>query len=114
MEPCPFWREAGYEFVGDFWNRLPWAHQWHRWLAVSGDSAISEALLHRLEQKYKVERTLVRVDVRTYRETCLLARVHTPGGMWLTTLRPDGGLGVQPVGVSRNPSGFALLRALAD
>lgn len=112
-EPCPFWREAGYEFCGNLWERLPWIDLWHRWMAVSGDSAISEELLRRLGEKYEVERVLVRVDVRTYRETCLLARVHTPGGMWLTTLRPDGGLGVQPVGVSRNPSGQALLRALA-
>lgn len=102
--PKPFWREAAYEFLGDpFWAAVPFANRWERLLPICGDSVLDAPWL---KEKYgaDVEPLMNRIDVRTYEEAPILARV---GKQILTTLRPSGGLGVQP-----NPAGHEFLRAV--
>ena len=52
-----------------------------------------------------------RVDTRTYKENpyVVSARIGT-GKLLVTTLRPQGGLGSQPFGVTHNPSGSEFLK----
>lgn len=110
---APFWRESAYEFLDDaFWSRLGFADHWERFLPVSGDCVLD---LEALAPGAPWAVWMNRVDARTYVEAPVLAHVALGDGRIIaTTLRPDGGLGSQPVGVTRNPSGSALLRALAS
>lgn len=110
----PFWREAAYEPAeGDpLWAALGAWDRWERWLAVSGDSSLDvevlDGLLPDSEQAWVT--VLNRVDTRTYEETPTILR---RGTTLVSTLRPDGGLGVQPHGIGRNSAGAALLWAMA-
>lgn len=97
--PMPFWREAAYQFTGA-WDL---AERWERLLAISPDCALDPAKLPDHEV------IINRIDVRTYAEHPIAVR--TKKGI-ITTLRPQGGLGIQPIGVLRNPSGLQLLRSL--
>jgi len=99
--PMPFWREAAYEFVGDAWGL---AERWERFLPISPDRALDPALLPDHEV------IINRIDTRTYAEHPIAVR--TKDGI-MTTLRPFGGLGIQPVGITRNPSAVDLLRQIA-
>lgn len=111
----PFWREAAYEAVEDdpLWSVLGAWDRWERWLAVSGDSSLDLDVLARILPVGDPAwvSVLNRVDTRTYEETPIVLRA---GSALVTTLRPEGGLGVQPHGLSRNPAGAALLWALAQ
>lgn len=104
--PMPFWREAAYEFQEEFWNALHMNECWERLLPVTPDRVISSEWL----AGTKHEVLLRRIDVRTYAEHAVLVRLAT--GPLVTTLRPFGGLGHSPFGVTRNPSGLHLLRGL--
>ncbi|HMS57097.1 MAG TPA: hypothetical protein PKA27_17025 [Fimbriimonadaceae bacterium] len=105
-DPMPFWREAAYEFDDVFWNAIGMRETWERLLAVSSDRSINPALLERFPGGRSL---LTRVDTRTYRESSLL---YSVGNTVFTTLRPYGGLGCQPMGVAKNPSGAQLMRGL--
>ncbi len=99
--PMPFWRESAYRFAGDAWGL---AERWERLLPISPDCALDPAKLPDHEV------LINRVDVRTYAEHPIAVR--TADGI-VTTLRPQGGHGIQPLGIFRNPSGLALLRAMS-
>ncbi len=107
--PMPFWREAAYEFNDpDFWERVPFAGEWERLHAVSPDRVLDREWLNkRFGSSLRV--LMNRIDTRTYREDPVVAWVS---GTLVTTLRPWGGLGVQPSGVANNPAGYELLRSL--
>ncbi|MCX7801246.1 MAG: hypothetical protein N2109_13005 [Fimbriimonadales bacterium] len=114
-KPAPFWREAAYEFLDEaFWSRLGIAERWERFWAVSPDCVLdAETMLRHLPVGTVIEPLLLRVDTRTYEEAPVLARCRFGEGLMLaTTLRPDGGLGMQPFGLGRNPSGADLLARL--
>jgi len=102
----PFWRESAYEFIGDFWDRAPFAHRWERLISVSGDRVLDPAWL-RTQGEHEV--LMNRVDVRTYTEHPVVVKI---GEAIVTTLRPFGGLGVQPTSLAKNPAGVELLRSL--
>jgi hypothetical protein len=110
--PMPFWREAAYDFAAN----APFTEEWERLLAVSGDSALDPAILAEiLPTGANTEILINRVDVRTYAEAPVMIRVsHPKGKAILTSLRPHGGLGVQPNGLARNPAGCALIRLMLD
>ncbi len=99
--PMPFWREAAYQFDPDACGLT---ERWEKLLAVSPDRAIDPAIL-------PADATIMinRIDTRTYAEHPILSRA---GNTIYTTLRPFGGLGIQPQGVARNPAGTELLRRL--
>lgn len=99
----PFWREAAYEFNGDAWGL---ADRWERLVAISPDLALDPAGLPQHEV------IINRVDVRTYAEHPIAVR--TAKGRIITTLRPEGGLGIQPLGLARNPSGVELIRRMLE
>lgn len=105
---APFWREAAYQFRGpDSEFKRLYEDRWERLLPISGDRVIdSEWLGQRYPDAVSL---LTRVDTRTYRANPVVAVTQT--GKVLTTLRPYGGLGIQP-GFRQNPSGQALLGAL--
>lgn len=99
--PCPFWREAAYEFAGDAWGL---AREWERLLAISPGCALDPSTL---EAGYEV--VVNRIDLRSYEEHPIAVRM---GDRIATTLRPQGGLGIQPIGIENNPSGCDLMRRL--
>lgn len=105
-DPMPFWREAAYEFDEKFWDGIGMREVWERLFAVSPDCAISQSVIDQFPGGRSL---LTRIDTRTYRESTLLYQV---GNTVITTLRPHGALGIQPSGVTRNPSGSQLLRGL--
>jgi hypothetical protein len=113
--PAPFWRESAYEFGYErFWQELGLAHQWERLLPISGDRVIDmEWLRSQLPKNAEIEVLLNRIDVRTYAEAPVAIRATTgEKQLIVTTLRPFGGLGIQPLGLNRNPAGAALLLGL--
>jgi len=105
--PAPFWRECIQTF-GPTVAGLGFAEAWERLLAISGDTVLDPAWLDAHAPGWSAE--IVRIDTRTYVERPILVRTRQGG--WITTLRPFGGLGIQPSGVRRNPSGSALLDGL--
>lgn len=109
---APFWREAACEFAKD----APFAEQWERLLAVSGDRVLDPVYIAQiLPTELKVEILLNRVDVRTYQEAPVMVRVSgNKGKAIITTLRPYGGLGIQPSGLVRNAAGCALVNMMME
>lgn len=106
--PKPFWREAAYEFKNTgFWRDVPFANQWARLLPIAPDRVIDAKWLESLGVPY--ETLLRRIDVRTYEEDSLIVRF---GDTIITTLRPYGGLGIQPSGLQSNPAGMQFVRAV--
>lgn len=99
--PMPFWREAAYQFKEDCWGLKD---RWERLLPICSDRAIDPEFLPR-----EAEVLMSRIDVRTYRENPVIARI---GDVVTTSLRPYGGLGIQPYGLENNPSGADFVRRL--
>jgi hypothetical protein len=99
--PMPFWRECALEFTGGAWGL---ENQWERLLAISPDRALDPASLPE-----GCETIIKRIDTRTYQEHPIAVRKDRT---ILTTLRPAGGLGIEPLGIARNPSGVELIRAM--
>ena len=110
--PAPFWRESAYEFHPD----APFAEQWDRLLAVSGDRVIDPTFIAENSPSGATIETLInRIDVRTYQESPVMMRVRSGGNTAIcTTLRPYGGLGIQPSGLKRNAAGCALMTKMLD
>lgn len=105
---APFWREAAYEFLNDdFWAMVPFAEQWSRLLPICSDRVLDEAWLKANVGEYEV--ILNRVDTRTYVDTPVMVRGRH--GI-VSTLRPFGGLGVQPPSLNSNPAGVEFIRAV--
>ena len=113
--PMPFWREAAYEFaeLNGFWTRVPFANRWERLLAVSPDCALDiEHLTAKLDLS-AIEVLMNRIDTRTYKDHPIMIRAQCKGARIIaTTLRPFGGLGIQPAGLECNPAGSELLWCL--
>jgi hypothetical protein len=107
--PAPFWRESAYEFFdAEFWQDLGFAERWERLMPISCDRVIDIDYIAKFwGRDYQV--LMNRVDVRTYEEAPVLVRY--PHG-YVTTLRPFGGLGKQPQGVTKNPAGSRFLSRL--
>lgn len=110
--PMPFWREAAYEFRNDrFWEPTGLRDAWARWLPMTPEAALDMGQLAVAYPGWEFETLMNRIDVRTYAEHPILVRAQRgTSEMLVTTLRPFGGLGVSPRGVTRNPSGVELLR----
>ena len=110
-KPVPFWRESAYEFRNDeFWDNVPFKDRWERLLPISGDRVIDvDAFARRYGRDFEV--LMNRIDVRTYEEAPVLVRC---GGGFATTLRPFGGLGIQPTSLMANPAGCAFVQALIE
>lgn len=107
--PMPFWREAGYEFGKDFWRSTGMSEAWERLLPISPDRSLDPSFLDKLGGGFETH--LTRIDMRTYVETPVLVQRD---GLILTTLRPFGGLGNQPIGLKNNPAGAHLFRCLLN
>lgn len=107
---APFWREAFQENS----DALIWRQCWEMFLAVSPDRVIDlDALQEAVGKLEDLEVLINRIDTRTYREDPILIRAKVgKGTLVATTLRPYGGLGIQPVCVMNNPAGAALLESL--
>lgn len=109
----PFWREAAYDPLGQEWRDWGYDQLWDRILSISGDRGLDPDWLDREIGEY--ETILRRIDTRTYRIHPVLVRTTTEAGrLYLSSLRPFGGLGCQPYGVTRNPSGKHLLRKILE
>lgn len=108
----PFWREAAYEFFNDrFWEGTGMRDAWPRWMPMTPDAALDMEAIRAGYPGWEFEVLMNRIDVRTYAEHPVLIRaVKGSSEMLITTLRPFGGLGLAPRGVTRNPSGVEFLR----
>ena len=111
-KPAPFWRESAYEFAAN----APFADEWERLMGVSGDRILDlQYLAAFLPITATIETLINRVDVRTYEEAPIMVKVRDGNeSAIVTTLRPQGGLGIQPFGLNRNAAGIALLRKLSE
>lgn len=104
--PRPFWRESCWRFSQEL---AEIKDDWHALLMVASDRVIDPFWLKRFDAKP----LLTRVDTRTFEVTHAAALIETERGREIvTTLRPFGGLGVQPLGLGRNPAGARLIRLL--
>jgi len=111
--PMPVWREAAYDSIGPDWGNWGFDQLWDRILSISGDCALHPDWLLREIGEY--DTLLRRIDTRTCRIHPVLVRTTTDAGqLYVTTLRPFGGLGCQPYGVTRNPAGKHLVRKLLE
>jgi hypothetical protein len=110
--PAPFWRECIQKIQHGLFPgfRLDWENL----LPISSDCVIDLDALHSVLPKNSEIRTLInRIDTRTYKEAPIMVEVKCgKGRMLATTLRPYGGLGIQPYGVMNNPAGAALLESM--
>lgn len=113
--PCPMWRECMYEWPLAK-DKVPFVSDWDILHDISGDRAIDlPALKELLPAMENIEVDMNRVDTRTYAEHPVILRAKVgPGTLVATTLRPFGGLGVQPFGVMNNPAGADLLVRLME
>jgi hypothetical protein len=93
---APFWRES---------ITTP-SEPWEQALAYCPDQVLDTKWL---DKGGKPERLQTRVDTRTYEEAPYIARV---GQTILTTYRPHGGHGSQPIYSNGNPAGLTLLSDL--
>ncbi len=110
----PFWRECAFEFSSLLsegeWLAVRFG-EWHRLWSIAPDRALDPKWLKEKLGDYQVR--MNRIDTRTYREHPYIAFAKVGRGQVIvTTLRPDGGHGAQPFGVSNNPSGSVLLSRL--
>lgn len=116
---APFWRECAHEFEPIFWEPLGakgrYDYPWERLLPISADSALNEDFVDDLRRFGTVEVLMKRIDLRSYKEDAVMVGVQGARRRSVfTTLRPLGGLGVQPIGIGRNPAGSALLRRMIE
>lgn len=111
---APFWRESAYEFHNAaFWDALGYREAWERFLPMTTDRVIDPTWLKQTWPDYDWEVLMNRIDVRTYSEAPVLAAGRRKRDrLFVTTLRPFGGLGNCPRGVLKNPSGGHFLRCL--
>lgn len=114
--PAPFWRECAFEFENTaFWEAVGYREAWERLLPISTDCVIDQSWVKQRWPDRDWEVLLNRIDVRTYREApILMAGRNKHSRMFVTTLRPEGGLGNCPVGLSKNPSGANFVARLFD
>ena len=103
----PMFRECCYAWDDREWADSGWRDNWDLLSLVVGDQALDPAWLDEFCPGW--EPMLTRLDTRTYERHPVLVRT---GDSFVTTLRPHGGLGCQPIGIHRNPGGVALLRSL--
>ncbi len=108
----PFWRESAYEFLDHpFWDQMQMRDDWERWLPISPDCVIDPEWLSSLGFPFQI--LLRRVDMRTYAEHPILVMMEIGDcRVFLTTVRPYGGLGCQPPSLMTNPSGCAFVASL--
>lgn len=114
----PFWREAMRLFdPNPLWADLPHEGETSAlFYGLASDAAFDLAAVRTaLGPDAEITPALTRVDARTFATHgyLLTARVGQ-GLLLLTTLRPQGGLGDEPSGLTRNVAGAWLLRAWID
>jgi len=106
--PKPFWQQSAYEFDGSyFWERIPFAERWERFLPISPDRVLEREWLDSLNTPYEV--LMNRIDLADYRESPVLVKI---GQSFITTLRLFGGLGAQPCGIPANAAGSDFVRGI--
>jgi len=109
---APFFRECIQEFDTSHPVVAEFADKWERLLPIAAEATINmEWLRERTGAEF---RTLIyRVDLRTYAEAPYMVEGEIgKGKLLVTTLRPFGGLGVQPTSLKQNPAGSAFLSGL--
>ena len=105
--PMPFWRECAFEFAAGLLD--PLRDHYERLWALASDCALDPAWIK--EKLGETETLMNRIDTRTYAEHPYVVRASVGKGSVLAiALRPHGGLGAQPHGLGRSPSGTELLR----
>jgi hypothetical protein len=114
----PFWREAMRLFEPHpSWGAFP--HEKHTnfcFYGLASDCAFDIPKVQAiLGQEAILEPVLTRVDARSSAlHGYIMAGRLGSGAFLLTTLRPHGGLGDQPTGLSRHITGAWLLRQWVD
>lgn len=102
----PMFRECCYSWDDEGWADLGWKDNWPLLSLIFGDRVLDHDWLDREYPGWIP--MLTRLDTRTFERHAVLARC---GETTVTTLRPHGGLGIQPLGIPRNPAGVAFMRS---
>lgn len=112
LVPMPFWRESVHLFEADLPALRAFGHHWPRWFPICPDAALDQAW-HEQRWGVEFEPVAMRLDTRTYwRHPYVMQAGVGLGELVVASLRPEGGLGRQPSGLLRSPSGWALLSGL--
>lgn len=111
-QPVPFWRECIQESLhAEYDAALGFHDHWERWLPISPDCVLDREFYEDAHQLSDVQVLHHRIDTRSYEEHALTMVGRSKDKLMLiTALRPFGGLGNQPLGIKRNPSGWAWLK----
>lgn len=108
----PFWRESTYEPTSILGHQLMYDQLWHLWIGIAPDYVLP-AEIHEITRGYGIEvRTdLARVDTRTYESLPLVvSAVEGTAPLVVTTVRLQGGHGIQPLGLQNNPAAHWFLQ----
>lgn len=108
----PFWRESTYEPTSTLGHKLMKDELWHLWVGIAPDYVLP-ANIHQLMQGYGVEvqTDLVRVDTRTYESLPLVvSSAEETVPLVVSTVRLQGGHGIQPLGLPNNPAAHWFLQ----
>jgi len=106
----PFWRCGIAEYPTALCHDIGIADNWTRLLAATPESVIEPHWLQKMSHGRKVITHMRRIDTRSYEEHDLL--VELEGGLFITTLRPFGGIGSFASGLKNNPSGIDWTKSL--
>ena len=103
----PMFRECCYSWDDEEWAGSGWRDNWALLNLIFGDRVLDGNWLDREYPGWTP--MLTRLDTRTFERHAVLARC---GDATITTIRPQGGLGIQPIGIHRNPAGVAFMRSI--
>lgn len=109
-QKLPFWRSCAFQYPTDLSHSLGLKDNYPRLLPMSTSAAIAPHWLAELADASPAQIHMKRIDTNTYAENPLLAEVGD--GLFLTTLRPQGGEIGTPLHLGLNPSGIQFLRDL--
>lgn len=105
----PFWRECAL-LENSPLGLADWDAQ-EQLFDIAPDCALDPGWLDTLGLDFSTR--LLRIDTRSYKEHPYWVGANVgEGKIEITSLRPFGGLGIQPLGVTNNPFGLRFLREL--
>ncbi len=107
----PFWRTCAFQYPTSLLNSIGLEDNYYRLLPLSPSTAIDQDWLSSFAGSSPIELHMNRIDTLTYAENPLLAGIGSH--LFATVLRPQGGVGSDPVLLRLNPSGIQFLRDLS-
>lgn len=111
-QKLPFWRSCAFQYSTRLCDELGIQDNYSRLLPMSHSAAIDPHWLQEFALDTPMTTHLNRIDTNCYAENPILAQIGSH--LYVTTLRPQGGEGNDPLFLKLNPSGIQFLRDLSD